>query len=87
MVDEGDVAPGELLHQLGEELGELVVVSAEAGEGPLLEPQTKLREDFTIMEKAPTKAFPWLKALTSAFTFKKLCEDGGPSPMPLLTVG
>ena len=36
VVDEGDVAPGELPHQLGEELGELVVVSAEAGEGPVL---------------------------------------------------
>ena len=73
VVDEGDVAPGELLHQLGEELGELVVVSAEAGEGPLLEPQTKLREDFTIMEKAPTKAFYWLKVPTSTFTFMTRC--------------
>ena len=26
----------------------------------------------TITEKAPTRAFSWLKALTSAFTFKKL---------------
>ena len=26
-------------------------------------------EDFTITEKAPTKAFSWLKAPTSAFTF------------------
>ena len=69
VVDEGDVAPGELLHQLGEELGELVVVSAEAGEGPVLDPQTKLREDFTITEKAHTRAFSWLKVPTSAFTF------------------
>ena len=29
-------------------------------------------EDFTIMEKAPTRAFSWLKAPTSAFTFKTL---------------
>ena len=27
---------------------------------------------FTITEKAPTRAFPWLKAPTSAFTFKTL---------------
>ena len=26
----------------------------------------------TIMEKAPTRAFSWLKAPTSAFTFKTL---------------
>merc|ERR1712079_564457 len=29
-------------------------------------------EDFTITEKAPTRAFSWLKAPTSAFTFKTL---------------
>ena len=28
---------------------------------------------FTITEKAPTKAFSWLKAPTSTFTFKTLC--------------
>ena len=27
---------------------------------------------FTIMEKAPTGAFSWLKVPTSAFTFKTL---------------
>ena len=27
---------------------------------------------FTITEKAPTRAFSWLKAATSAFTFKTL---------------
>ena len=32
----------------------------------------KVREDFTITEKCPTKAFSWLKAPTSAFTFKTL---------------
>ena len=32
----------------------------------------KVREDFTITEKAPTRAFSWLKAPTSAFTFKTL---------------
>ena len=29
-------------------------------------------EEFTITEKAPTRAFSWLKAPTSAFTFKTL---------------
>ena len=29
-------------------------------------------EDFTIMEKAPTRAFSWLKVPTSAYTFKDL---------------
>ena len=37
-----------------------------------LELQTKVREHFTILEKAPTRAFTWLKAPTSAFTFKTL---------------
>ena len=32
----------------------------------------EVREDFTIMEKAPTRAFSWLKAATTAFTFKTL---------------
>ena len=27
---------------------------------------------FTITEKAPTRAFSWLKAATTAFTFKTL---------------
>ena len=34
----------------------------------IIELETNLREDFT--EKAPTRVFSWLKALTSAFTFK-----------------
>ena len=38
----------------------------------LLELQTEVREDFTITEKAPNRAFSWLKAPTSAFTFKTL---------------
>ena len=37
-----------------------------------VELQTKVREDFRIMEKAPTRAFSWLKAATTAFTFKTL---------------
>ena len=32
----------------------------------------KVREDFTITEKAPTRTFSWLKGPTSAFTFKTL---------------
>ena len=32
----------------------------------------KVREDFAITEKAPTKAFSWLKAPTRAFTCKTL---------------
>ena len=35
-----------------------------------LELQPKVREDLTITEKAPTRAFSWLKAPTRAFTFK-----------------
>ena len=36
----------------------------------------RLSEDFTITEKAPTRAF-WLKVLTSAFTFKTLLRLNG----------
>ena len=32
----------------------------------------KVREDFTNTEKAPTRASSWLKAATTAFTFKTL---------------
>ena len=28
---------------------------------------------FVITEKAPTRAFSWLKAATTSFTFKTLC--------------
>ena len=31
---------------------------------------------FTITEKAPTRAFSWLKVPTSAITFKTLCSTG-----------
>ena len=40
-----------------------------------VELQIKVREDFTIMEKAPTRAFSWLKAPTIAFTSKKLLKQ------------
>ena len=33
----------------------------------ILELQTKVREDFTNMKMAPTKAFSWLKVPTIAF--------------------
>ena len=39
---------------------------------PELELQPKVREDFTNMEKAPTRAFSQFKAPTSAFIFKTL---------------
>ena len=32
----------------------------------------EVREDFTIMEKALTKAFSWLKVVISDFTFETL---------------
>ena len=38
-----------------------------------IELQTKVQEDFTITEKAPTRAFSWLKVPTIAFTFKTPC--------------
>ena len=41
--------------------------------GITLELQTKVREDFASKEKAPTRAFFWLKVPYSAFTFKTLC--------------
>ena len=34
--------------------------------------QTKAIRRFVIMEKAPTRAFSWLKVATTAFTFKTL---------------
>ena len=38
----------------------------------VLELQTKVREDFTITSKAPTRAFSWLKVPARAFTFNTL---------------
>ena len=35
--------------------------------GSGLELQTKVREDFKIMEKAPIRAFSWLKVLTCGY--------------------
>ena len=37
-----------------------------------IELESKVLEDVTITEKAPTRAFSWLKAPTKAFTFKTL---------------
>ena len=42
-------------------------VAGQGAQGTLLELQTKVREDFTITEKAPTRAFFWLNA--SIFVF------------------
>ena len=36
---------------------------------------------FTITEKAPTRAFSWLKAPTSAFTFKTLLRHYAKRPL------
>ena len=43
------------------------------GEQQTLVLQTKAIRRFVITEKAPTRAFSWLKAATTAFTFKTLC--------------
>ena len=42
------------------------------GVGASNEGYPKNPEDFTITEKAPTRAFSWLKVATSVFTFKTL---------------
>ena len=40
----------------------------------LLQLDTKVREDFTITEKAPTSAFSWLKGpITLAFSHLRIC--------------
>ena len=61
----GELGHDAVLHHLHHLLGA-------PGELLLLESYSKVREDFTITEKAPTRAFSWLKAPTSAFTFKTL---------------
>ena len=40
--------------------------------GKLLVPQKSFIRRLVIMEKAPNRAFSWLKAATTAFTFKTL---------------
>ena len=40
------------------------------GDLPALEPQTKVREDFTNTETATTRAISWLKLPTSTFTLR-----------------
>ena len=39
----------------------------------IIELQTKVCEDFTVTEKAFTRAFSWMKAPTSASAFKTQC--------------
>ena len=39
-------------------------------------PKSSIRR-FVIMEKAPTRAFSWLKAAATAFTFKTLLRHYG----------
>ena len=43
-----------------------------ASAGAVIELETKVHPKFGITEKAPTRAFSWLKAATTAFTFKTL---------------
>ena len=43
--------------------------------GYSLEMETKVREDFTITEKAPTEAFFWLKVPTVTFSFKNILRQ------------
>ena len=40
-----------------------------------VELQTKIREDITITEKAPIRAFSWLKVAISPFTFETLLRN------------
>ena len=54
------------------ELEKLPEISDEERDRLKVELQTNFREDFTITEKAPTRAFSWLKVRTSAFTFETL---------------
>ena len=42
--------------------------------GQALEVDTKIREDFTITEKAPTRAFTWLKAPTRHYAKHALTD-------------
>ena len=56
---------GAMKREMDREFGTGVATSV----GFILELQTKVREDFTIKEKAPTRAISWLKASTSAFTY------------------
>ena len=66
---------GEVGHQVHVADDEAVVGEEVAEQLLVLELQTKVREkitrSFTITEKAPSRT--WLKAPTSAFTFKTLC--------------
>ena len=50
--------------------GDICTVCSERCPGSWL--QTRVREDFTITEKAPSRAFSCLKAPTSGFTSKTL---------------
>ena len=50
-----------------------------------IELQTKVRENFTITEKAHIRAFSWLKVLTRASTFKTLSSRKRPFSMIVKT--
>ena len=55
-----DAAALVLLPQFPQEVDRIILALLEA------ELQTKVRNDFTILQEAPTTAFSWLKAPTSA---------------------
>ena len=51
------MAAGAVLETLEQQVLRLQLVE------PVVELETKVRKDFTITEKAPTRALSWLKAL------------------------
>ena len=56
-----------------EQLGEGPEEARGLGVGGVLLSAVKRSIGFTITEKAPFRAFSWLKATNIAFTFKTLC--------------
>ena len=73
-----DVLHGAPLHLLPpvvvvEGLGSGELEGAEAPLAALSSASKSSIRRFVITEKAPTRAFSWLKAATTAFTFKTLC--------------
>ena len=66
------VSPAQLGHQLRALYG--LDTAASATPVQVSASKTKAIRRFVITEKAPTRAFSWLKAPTSAFTFKTLLK-------------
>ena len=61
-----------LLEKLTNDVDQIIFNSNLLPQDGMKSIDTEVGKDFTIMEKAPTWAFSWLKAPTSAFTFKTL---------------